>query len=89
MGLFEGESLPKSARQIHRAGVSEQDNNVMGGDIYRRNMQKHFCIKKQFRLVVEKNGGHIEHRLKQMNFTLMFHFLRRCFEVDNTHIICN
>ena len=44
MGLFEGESLPKSARQIDQAGVNEQDNNIMGQDISRRNTQKHFCV---------------------------------------------
>ena len=45
--------------------------------------------KKRLRLVVEEDGGDIEHRLKQMNFTLILHFLRRRFEFDNTHIICN
>ena len=49
--------------------------------------------KKRLRLVVEENGDHIEHRLKQMTFTLILHFLRHCFEFefefDNTHIICN
>ena len=44
MRLFEGESLPRSARQIDRAGVNEQDDNIMGGDIDRRNTQKHFCV---------------------------------------------
>ena len=37
MGLFVGESLPWSA------SVNEQDNNIMGGDIDRRNT--HFCVK--------------------------------------------
>ena len=37
MGLFE--SLPRSTRQIDRAGVNEQDDNIMGGD----NMQMQFC----------------------------------------------
>ena len=45
MGLFEGESVPRSAKQIDQAGVNEQDNNIMGGDIDRRNTQKHFCVK--------------------------------------------
>ena len=44
MALFEGESLPWSTKQIDRAGVNEQDNNMMGGDIDRRNTQKHFCV---------------------------------------------
>ena len=43
MELFEGESLLKSSRQIYRAGVNEQAKNILGGDIDRRNMQKHFC----------------------------------------------
>ena len=45
MGLFEGESLPRSGRQIDRAGINEQDNNIMGEDIDRINTQKHFCVK--------------------------------------------
>ena len=32
-----------SARQIDRAGVNKQDNNIMEGDIDRRNTQKHLC----------------------------------------------
>ena len=44
MGLFEGENLPRSVRKIDRAGVNEQDNNIMGEDIDRRNTQKHFCV---------------------------------------------
>ena len=46
VGLFKGESLPRSARQIDRAGINEQDNNNMKGDIDRRNTQKHFCAEK-------------------------------------------
>ena len=37
MGLFERKNLPRSARQIDRVGVSEQDNNIMGEEIDRRN----------------------------------------------------
>ena len=44
MELFEGEDLPASARQFDRIGVNEQDNNMMEGDIDRRNTQKHFCM---------------------------------------------
>ena len=30
--------------------------------------------KKRLCLIVEEEGGHIEHRLKRMNFTLIMHF---------------
>ena len=64
MRLFKRESLLKSARQIDQAGINEQDNNITGGDIDRRNIQKHFVWKKQPRLVVEELVDHIEQRLK-------------------------
>ena len=89
MGLFERESLPRSAKQIDRASVYERDSNMMRGEIHRRNTQKHFCVEETACLAMEENGSHIERRLKYMNFTLMLQFLRRCFEFDNTHIICN
>ena len=44
MGLFEGESLPRNARRIDGAGVNEQDNNVMEGDIDKGNAQKYFYV---------------------------------------------
>ena len=40
--LQKGESLPRSARQIDQTGVNERD--IIGGDIDRRNAQKHFCF---------------------------------------------
>ena len=44
MKLFEGESLPRNARQIDQADVNEKNNNIMGGDKDRINTQKHFCV---------------------------------------------
>ena len=44
MGLFQGESLLRSARQIDRAAVNELENNIMGGDIDRKSTQKHFFV---------------------------------------------
>ena len=44
MGFFEEKSLPRSARQIDRACIDEQDNNIMGGDIDRKNTQQYFCV---------------------------------------------
>ena len=41
---IQGESLPRGARQINRGGVNEQNSIVMGGDVDRRNKQKHFCV---------------------------------------------
>ena len=64
MGLFEGESLPRSAKQIDRVGVNDQDDNIMKRDIDRRNTQKRFSVKKRLCLVVEEDGSRIEHRLK-------------------------
>ena len=54
MGLFEGKSLPRIARQIDRAGINERDN-IMGGDINTRNMQKHFCVKET--TLFSRGGG--------------------------------
>ena len=44
MGLFEAESLLRSAKQIDRTGVIDQDNNLMGGNIVKRNTKKYFCV---------------------------------------------
>ena len=90
MELFEGESFPRSATRIDQAGVIEQDNNLLEEDIDKRNTHKlsFLRVRNGFFCLVE-NGGHIDHRLKKINFILILHFLRRCFEFDNTHIICN
>ena len=65
MGLFKGESLPRSARQIDRAGVNKQNNNnIMGEDIDKRNTQSISSLKKRRCLAVEVDGGHIEYKLK-------------------------
>ena len=60
-GLFERKRLTRSARQINRACVNEHDNNKTGGDIDRKSTQKRFCVEKKGCLVVEKDGGYIEH----------------------------
>ena len=44
MELLKGKRLPRSAKQIDKAGVNEQENNITGGDIDRRNTQKDFCV---------------------------------------------
>ena len=41
MGFFEREGLPRSSKQIDRAGVNEQ-NNIIVGDIDRRYTKKPF-----------------------------------------------
>ena len=44
MGLYE-KSLPWDARQIDRAGVNKQHNNIIV-DIEKRNSKPHFCMEK-------------------------------------------
>ena len=51
-------------------------------------MQNHFCVKETALFSCGEDGRDVEHRLKQMSFTLILHFLRR-FDFDNTYIICN
>ena len=64
MGLFEGESLLKSARQIDRAGINEQ-RTIPLEDISIGKIRKSISARKErLRLVVEEDGGHTEHRLK-------------------------
>ena len=59
MALFEGESLARSASQINQAGVNKQDNNITGGDIDRRNTQKHFFMEETASF--SRGGGRRSH----------------------------
>jgi len=47
VGLFEKQSLPKSAGQINRTGFYKQDKNVMRRNIYRRITQEYFCMEEE------------------------------------------
>ena len=55
IGFIEGMSLPRSARQIDRAGINEQESNIMEKDINRRNMQKHFGVEET--ALFSRGGG--------------------------------
>ena len=64
MGIFEAESLPSSARQIEQVGVNKQDNNIIGGDIDKRNMPKPFCFEETASFCHGGGWDYIERRLK-------------------------
>ena len=64
IGLFEGESLPRSARQIDQVGVNEQDNNMMEEISIVKIRKSISAWKKRLSLVVGEDGDHDEHRLK-------------------------